>query len=329
MPFTIPNNDVAFNANQSIIMETDLSILTAGLAGVGVVSGCGVTAQGSPDMTVAVAAGVVRVASGLLIAVTAGNGTITTADATNPRIDLVSSSDTGTKTVTAGTAAANPKAPDLPSGHVALAMVYVPANDTTIASNQITDKRVLLAQLSKMGWLPYAYVEGLSSTMTVASAANLAANGGTGVYPVVLGAWMALQSVSVRNGNTGTQRTWGWGLYQQDVGTNVLNRVAASTADDTFTPGAASTRTLDAGSAPVVLPPGLYWIAVQCRHASNNFQLDHAAAGTIARATSQTKTTTNPNGATLDFTAATWTKNSGAVPGVVLNGRVFGESTAF
>ena len=142
--FDLPDNDAAFDANQSRWMSTDIDILTAGLNGVGVISGCAVTAQGSPDMTVAIAAGTIRIASGLLVTVTAGNGTITTADGTNPRIDLVSASDTGTKTVTAGTAAANPKAPGLPSGHVGLAMVYVPPSDTTIAANQITDKRVIL-----------------------------------------------------------------------------------------------------------------------------------------------------------------------------------------
>ena len=145
MPFDIPDNDVATHADQSRWMSTDIDILVAGLAGVGVVSGCGVTAQGSPDMTVAIAAGTIRIASGGQVAVTSGNGTITAADATNPRIDLVSASDTGTKTVTAGTANATPKSPALPSGHVALAMVYVPANDTTISSGQITDKRVMTA----------------------------------------------------------------------------------------------------------------------------------------------------------------------------------------
>lgn len=144
--FDIPDNDVAFNTNQSIWMSTDIDILTAGFNGVGVISGCGVTAQGSPDMTVAVAAGFVQVASGLVIAVAAGNVTISAANATNPRIDLVSASDTGTKTVTAGTAAASPKAPALPAGDVALAMVYVPANDTTIESDHITDKRYLLVE---------------------------------------------------------------------------------------------------------------------------------------------------------------------------------------
>jgi hypothetical protein len=153
MPFTIPNHDTAFSTNQSIWFETDVAILAAGLNGVGVVSGGGVTAQGSPDMTVAIAAGTIRIASGAQVAVTSGNGTISAADATNPRIDLVSASDAGTKTVTAGTAAASPKPPALPSGHVALAMVYVPANDTTIASDQITDKRVVIAQDRPTGFI--------------------------------------------------------------------------------------------------------------------------------------------------------------------------------
>lgn len=167
MPFIIPDHDESFDDNQSIWFETDIAILVAGVAGVGPVSGCGVTAQGSPDMTVAIAAGTIRIASGALVTVSSGNGTISTADATNPRIDLVSASDSGTKTVTAGTAAASPKPPDLPSGHIALAMVYVPANDTTIASNQITDKRAM--QLLKPGH-EYEYQEGTSDVSITATA---------------------------------------------------------------------------------------------------------------------------------------------------------------
>lgn len=102
-------------------------------------------------MTVAIAAGTIRIASGAQVAVASGNGTIGTADGSNPRIDLVSASDTGTKTVTAGTAAANPKAPALPAGHIGLALVYIPASDTTIATDQITDKRVMLPTWATAG----------------------------------------------------------------------------------------------------------------------------------------------------------------------------------
>lgn len=141
--FQIPNNDVVFNANQSIWMSTDVAALVAGLKGEGVVSGCGVSAQGSPDMTLAVAAGMVTFV-GSAVSVSAGNVTITTANSTNPRIDLVSVNSSGTKAVTAGTASANPAPPAIPSNSILLAMVYVPAADTAIAGNQITDKRVIL-----------------------------------------------------------------------------------------------------------------------------------------------------------------------------------------
>lgn len=143
MPYTIPDNDVAFNTNQSIWFETDISILVAALAGVVVVTGCTPTAQGTPDMTVAIAAGTIQIADGSRPTVSSGNVTIGAAHGTNPRIDLITASATGVKTVTAGTAAPQPKTPALPSGHVGIAFVYVPANDTAIASNQIVDKRVL------------------------------------------------------------------------------------------------------------------------------------------------------------------------------------------
>jgi hypothetical protein len=43
----------------------------------------------------------------------------------------------------------------------------------------------------------------------------------------------------------------------------------------------------------------------------------------------QTKTTTNPNGAILDFVAASWTKITAYIPAARLNGRVFGQAVSF
>lgn len=144
MAYTIPDNDEAFSGNpQSIWMQTDIDALVQGFVKEGVVSGCAVTAQGTPDMTVAVAAGDVRIGTAI-VAVTGGNVTIATANGTNPRVDLISVNSSGTKVATAGTAAVNPKAPALPATSVLLAMVYVPANDTTIAANQIIDKRIMI-----------------------------------------------------------------------------------------------------------------------------------------------------------------------------------------
>jgi hypothetical protein len=94
-------------------------------------------------MTVAVALGTVMVAD-VPAAVTAGNVTITTAHATLPRKDLIVVSNAGVKSATAGTAATQPLKPAIPANSVVIAEVYVPAADTAINTNQITDKRVII-----------------------------------------------------------------------------------------------------------------------------------------------------------------------------------------
>jgi hypothetical protein len=154
MAFTLPDNDEAFNNNQSIWMQTDINALVAGIQGDGVVSGCAPTAQGTPDMTVAVAAGTIQV-SDTSYSITGGNATITAADGTNPRIDLVCAKTDDTLPVTAGTL---------------VAMVYVPASDTDIDSNQITDKRVFVRAVT-------ATTQTSIQTHTVLSSETLGAAG--------------------------------------------------------------------------------------------------------------------------------------------------------
>ena len=143
MPLVILNEVDVFNSNQAEWDSKDIDILVASYDRTGVISGAAVTAQGTPDMTVAVAGGVVVVA-GTRATIVAANVTITAASATNPRFDLIVSSDAGALSATAGTAAAEPVFPSIPASSVVLATVYVPANDTTIQTNQITDKRVIL-----------------------------------------------------------------------------------------------------------------------------------------------------------------------------------------
>lgn len=191
--------------------------------------------------------------------------------------------------------------------------------------------------ISPVGWLPYALMEpyGWNGTITIGSDA-LAANGGSAAVPIILRSHMLLQSVSIRNGDTASARTWAWDLYIQDLnngnsGENTLRRVAASNGSETFTAAAASIRTLDVTSAPVYLPPGAYWLVVQNRHASNTFNVTNSTSSTnfwSTLTTSQIKTTTNPNGSTLDFVAATWTK-ADKWYFFRLNGRIFGQATSF
>ena len=142
MGFTIPDKGEGLNDIQSILFQEYLEVLAAGIAGTDcVLSGCAVTAQGSPDMTVAVAKGSV-LSNGVMFPVTSGNVTVTTADSTNPRLDLIVVNSSGTKAIRTGTAAAAPKPPSRTANDVVLAVVYVPASDTAINANQIVDMRV-------------------------------------------------------------------------------------------------------------------------------------------------------------------------------------------
>jgi hypothetical protein len=123
--------------------NVDLRIKEIG--SVGVQSGLAVTAQATPNMTVAVATGVVYNDQGKRFAPTAGNVTITAASATNPRIDVIYVTSAGALSVVTGTAAASPVAPAVPASGVKLAEVTVPANAATIVAGNIADKRVYIS----------------------------------------------------------------------------------------------------------------------------------------------------------------------------------------
>jgi len=144
MAFTIPNHADANSPFQAEPDSVDFDILAAGYSGSGVISGCAVTAQGSPNMTVAVASGIISVA-GVRVSVTGANATIGTADGTDPRFDMITVNSSGTIATTAGTAASVPELPSIPSVSIVIALIFVPASDTTIATAQITDKRIFIS----------------------------------------------------------------------------------------------------------------------------------------------------------------------------------------
>lgn len=147
MAIDIPNDaDASTYPKQAEPDSADFLIISAGFARTGVLSGCGVTAQGSPDMTVAVAAGTVEIA-GLSVAVTGGNLTIGANATGNPRFDLITVNTSGTKAVVAGTAASTPVFPAIPASRVVLAAVYVPSGLSAVTSAMIRDRSVPLASL--------------------------------------------------------------------------------------------------------------------------------------------------------------------------------------
>lgn len=184
-----------------------------------------------------------------------------------------------------------------------------------------------------VGWAPRGLPMGYDNSAAYSTAAVMAANGGSLATAMLVVGHLLLEQVRFRSTDTSTQRTWGWDLYEQRLnngnsGENTLDRVANSTADETFTPSAASIRTIAAASAPVYIPPGIYWLVIQNRHASNSLGIGTTAPAGFNFGAVQFKTTTNPNGATLDFVAATWTQNN-AITACVLDGRVFGQTTAY
>jgi microcystin-dependent protein len=143
MGFTVPNGPDAAVVDQAEPDALDYEAL--GYRKTGVVSGCAVTAQVVPNMSVNVAAGK-AVVDGAPVDVSSGSVTIQTADA-NPRFDLIVVDDSGVKSAVRGTASAtNPLFPSLNLGtYAVLAAVYVGSSTSSIATAAIVDKRIMLS----------------------------------------------------------------------------------------------------------------------------------------------------------------------------------------
>lgn len=141
MAFQLPDKGVGDSPLQSIFFHEYIDILVAGISGIDcVLSGGAVT--GGANMTPSVAkCGVLS--NGVLRAVAANTVAIGTADATNPRFDLIVVDSSGALQVRAGTPASSPKPPARTANDVVLAVVYIPAGDTAIATSQIIDMRVM------------------------------------------------------------------------------------------------------------------------------------------------------------------------------------------
>jgi len=184
--------------------------------------------------------------------------------------------------------------------------------------------------VSPIGYQPFAHPLNYVYNSSYTTALALAANGGSVIMPVLLHASMLLESVSIVSTDTTLPRSWGWDLYvDRSNGSNSVNRVANSSADDSFTASAQSVRTITAASNPVYLSPGVYWLVIQGRHATNTMGIGtQAGSGTTNFTSIKTKTTTNPNGSTLDIIAATWATSTATVA-TKLNGRVAANTIAW
>lgn len=155
--FRIPNRVDATYARQAGIYSFDFDTIALQMAGDGTIFGLGVSAQGSPNMTVAVAAGMCR-QQGYFAFVSAQNVSIPNGDATYDRIDLIVVDWNGTVSRSAGTPAERPVPPALPSNSIPLAAVYVQAGRSTSSSPtaninavDIIDKRPVVQDDADIG----------------------------------------------------------------------------------------------------------------------------------------------------------------------------------
>jgi len=120
-----------------------LNALFAAFRGTAVMSGCEASATGT-SRTVSITAGSVQI-NGEIIAVEAGSVTLD-AGSTFDRYDLVSVNASGSKIVTKG--ATKRKCPTQPANTCLLAIVFVPAGATVIATGDVYDARLLSQNLA-------------------------------------------------------------------------------------------------------------------------------------------------------------------------------------
>lgn len=125
--------------------EADLDHLVQALKGNYILSGLTFAAQGSPNMTINVAAGKIQYAGAPVSS--AGNATlaVAAADATNDRYDTISVNSSGVVAITTGTPLGSPKPPSLPSNSLLLGYVTVTHGLTAVANANLSSRVVVFS----------------------------------------------------------------------------------------------------------------------------------------------------------------------------------------
>jgi len=106
-----------------------------------------------------------------------GSVTLDAADATHPRLDVITVATSGTGGFVKGTAAATPAPPAIGDTKLALCEIIIVANDTTLAAGDLTDKRqILLPRKTSYTW---RHVTGTTSAPDVTYTPIITAELGT------------------------------------------------------------------------------------------------------------------------------------------------------
>lgn len=192
--------------------------------------------------------------------------------------------------------------------------------------------------LSAVGWAPFAVPDGVSGFMefNVASAALAAVSGGNGG---ALGMWipvtapMKLESYAVWCANTASARTAEMRLYVDRLNTSTsLDFVAGTDATLSFTPSAQSRQVSSAVSgAPVIIPPGRYFLVIRNTSTSQAFNVGRTTAATnilVKNVSAQLSTASIAAlGSTLDIT--TLSSKGDGIYGLMMLGRIGGQASAW
>lgn len=259
----------------------------------------------------------------------------------NPRIDTVILRldyvlQTVRLVVKQGTPGVSPVRPSMQQDssfwEIPLADVAVANGFATLAQSTITQRQQVV-QTSPFGWLPYAYPINYAHGNSYSSSITLTVNTGA-IIPIVLTGNMLLQSLTWRGAaGVGLTSSLGWDLYFEDTNDgltaeNTLRRVAQSNGVAFGGGGGiAINATLNALN-PTPLSPGVYWLILQNRHATDTYGLAAIAAGVFNQNILAVKifAAAGPGQTAEVVTSASANTTS---PAVRLNGRVFGETVAF
>lgn len=231
------------------------------------------------------------------------------------RLDVVA--QTARLVVKQGTPAGSPVAPtmtqDASTWEIPLANIAVANGFSVINAANITARRFFVDTAAR-GWQAHAFPSlFIPDAASYSNSVALAANGGTLIVPFFLSGNMYVSELALRVTTTSVAYNIGWDVYIQDNndligGDAVLRKVAVGAQNTTGTFGGAAATLGLTTDTQFLLTPGAYWVAVQNRHASNTVNVAYHPNSAIAPGTAMLKTTTNPNGATLDISAsASWT----------------------
>ena len=136
----------------SYLYDIDVNAIANGVGGDGVLSGCAITASGTPDWITHVAAGVMSVGTTTCV-VTAADKTHDTPAGTNLRWDLLVVGTNGTVDIVKGTevtvaSGLVPVKPNATASHTVIAHVYLDGTAGHIHSTDIMDARVVISPRS-------------------------------------------------------------------------------------------------------------------------------------------------------------------------------------